>query len=82
MQDIRHTITEYEESHAKIQGRIRELNARISKHAKCPEYSSLNNLIERRGILYTQLWDLEYAIRELKDYIRAGNVSEVKQKVG
>lgn len=82
MQDLIHTISEYEESRAKIQERIQHLNAQISSRTPHGENFSLKSLLERRGILYTQLWDLEYAIREMGGYVRAITTTEVNQKVG
>lgn len=82
MQDIEYTVNEYEESRAIIKNRIHELNAQINKSASCKEDSSVKRLLERRSIMYTQLWDIEYAIRELRDYLCVTIELEVNQNAG
>lgn len=80
MQDITLTIKEYKASRELLQERIHELNAEIAKKPVGKEDSSTKRLHERRMKLYTELWDIEYAIREMQEYLHSiqdviGNVS-------
>ena len=80
MQNITYTILEYRESAALLKGRISELNEQIRGDAINRE-GMTRQLLERRGVLYTQLAGIEYAIRELTQYENAVSSREVKQKV-
>lgn len=82
MQDIKNSIEEYRESRECLQRRIHELNALIGKSSPCKENSSLKKLLERRYTLYTELWDIEYAIRELGEYLCLTHGLEVMQNAG
>lgn len=69
MQSIALTVEEYKQSRESLQRRIRELSAEIGKRQSKPEDSPTKQLHERRMKLYTQLWDIEYAIREMQEYL-------------
>lgn len=81
MQDIIFTIKEYEHSHKLVQDRIHELNAQISKSKSCKEDSGTKGLLERRCIMYMELWDIEYALREMREYVTVLSAPEVEQRV-
>lgn len=82
MQDMRFTVSEYQRSREQIQGRIHELNALINKSKPSKEDSAAKRLTERRSQLYTELWDIEYAIREMLEYLHQQCNEEVSKKVG
>lgn len=82
MQNIQNTIKEYEASHAQIKSRIRELGEQIAGCCSRRHDSVLKQLSERRSKLYTALWDIEFALRELREYVRALDGQEVNEKVG
>lgn len=82
MQDIEGTIAEYEESHSKLRGHIHELNEQIGSSKPCKEDSRIRSLLERRSLMYTQLWDIEFAIRSLHEYLIVTNEAGVNKRVG
>jgi len=81
MQNISSNILEYRESAALLKGRIQELNEQI-READSRREGPAKQLMERRGILYTQLTGIEYAIRALTEYQNAVSSREVKLKIG
>lgn len=82
MQDIKHTIMEYETSHRQIKARIHELGEQMSKCRSRRQDSALKQLCERRVKLYAALWDIEFALREMREYVVALSGQEVNERVG
>lgn len=82
MQDFESTIREYETSHEQIKTRIRELGEQMAKCRSHRQDSTLKQLSERRSKLYTSLWDIEYALREMREYVRPPDNQEVNERVG
>lgn len=82
MQDMQSTVNEYQQSREQIQSRIHELNTLINKSRPSKEDSASKRLTERRSQLYTELWDIEYAIREMLEYLHTQRKREVAKKVG
>lgn len=82
MQDIKHTIIEYESSHEQIKARIHELGEQIMNCRGCRHDSSLKILSERRNKLYYALWDIEFALHEMREYVCTLDGLEVNAKVG
>lgn len=80
MQDIPYTIQEYKQSALAIKTRIQELNAQINQTAR--QEGLTKRLLERRGILYTELCDIEYALRVLTEYQNAVSPQESILAVG
>lgn len=64
MHDIKTTICEYEQSRAVLKGRIDELSREIGEAPG----NDAKHLLGRRYALYVELWDCEYAMRQLRDY--------------
>lgn len=82
MQDIKYTIKEYEESHRQIKARIHDLGEHMAHCRGRRNDSALKQLCERRSKLYAALWDIEFALREMREYVGALSGQEVNEQVG
>ncbi len=72
---ISDTIVEYKRSRQMLRDRIHELNRQIfcttqSSHAPG---GGLKPLAERRQQLYAMLWDLDYGIGQMQEYVHKTN---------
>jgi len=66
MQDIAITIKEYKSSCEKVRKRIEQLTAQIdnARRGDLP----LKELMDRRCLLYTELADMQYAVKCMEEY--------------
>ena len=77
MEDIRNTIRSYENECEAIKMRINELHRKIARAGG----ENAVNLCTRRYILYTELWDMEFAIREMREYAESMESREMHEYV-
>lgn len=69
MDSMHQTIRDYEAGCEQLTRRIRRLSRQIAKAGA--DAAPLKSLIERRQLLYLELTQMQYALREMRGYLDA-----------
>ena len=82
MGDYQQMLESYKDSIDLLKGRIDELHTLICNYHPGSCGDTLGKLIERRYKLYQEVWELQSAMRMIREYIDAVDEREREVKIG